>query len=99
MIQAKKQKELNEESNLIALKEDNRKSESIPGYCIQIPKSVSSLNINPKHYLSGESSYKVFNRINGESTIEKISKELKISHVQVYNICKNLIKLGFITLD
>ena len=93
------EEKLNEESNLIALREDNRKSQNIPGYCIQVPKSVSSLNINPKHYLTGEISYKVFNRINGESSIEKIAEELNITHNQVYNICKNLIKLGFITLN
>ncbi|MBY9003403.1 MAG: hypothetical protein KGD73_05480 [Candidatus Lokiarchaeota archaeon] len=93
------EEKLNEESNLIALREGNRVSREIPGYCIQVPKSVSSLNINPKHYLTGEVSYKVFNRINGESSIESISEELNISHKQVYNICKNLIKLGFITLN
>ena len=93
------EEKLNEESNLIALREDNRKSQNVPGYCIQVPKSVSSLNINPKHYLTGEISYNIFNRINGESSIEKIAEELNITHNQVYNICKNLIKLGFITLN
>jgi len=93
------EEKLNEESNLIALRENNRKSQNVPGYCIQVPKSVSSLNINPKHYLTGEISYNIFNRINGESSIEKIAEELNITHNQVYNICKNLIKLGFITLN
>lgn len=92
------EEKLNEESNLIALRDDNRKTKEVPGYCIQVPKSVSSLNINPKHYLSGEISYKVFNRINGVRSIEKIAEDLDIAHKQVHNICKNLIKLGFITL-
>ena len=92
------EEKLNEESNLIALREDNRKSPNVPGYCIQVPKSVSSLNINPKHYLTGEISHKVFNRINGESSIEKIAELVGCSHKNVFNICKNLIKLGFITM-
>ncbi|MHA1374924.1 MAG: hypothetical protein ACTSR7_11560 [Promethearchaeota archaeon] len=93
------EEKLNEESNLIALREDNRKSPNVPEYCIQVPKSVSSLNINPKHYLTGEISHKVFNRINGESSIEKIAELVGCSHKNVFNICKNLIKLGFITMD
>jgi hypothetical protein len=93
------EEKLNEESDLIALREDSRKSQSVPEYCIQVPKSVSSLNINPKHYLTGEKSYQVFNKIDGKSSIEDIAKELSISHIEVYNICKNLIKLGFITIN
>ncbi|MHA1671698.1 MAG: hypothetical protein ACTSV5_14160 [Promethearchaeota archaeon] len=93
------EEKLNEESSLIALRDDNKKSHKVPEYCIQVPKSVSSLNINPKHYLTGETSYNVFNRINGENSIEKIAEELNISHKQVFGICKNLIKLGFITLN
>ena len=93
------EEKLNEESNLIALREDNRKSPTVPGYCIQVPKSVSSLNINPKHYLTGEISYKVFNIINGVNSIERIAELVSSSHENVFNICKNLIKLGFITMD
>jgi len=70
-----------------------------PEYYDFTPQISCSIQINPKHYLTGDLSHKVFNKINGESTIVQISKELNVECSQVYNICKNLIKLGFITLN
>ena len=89
---------LNEESSLLALKSEIKKPDNLPEYCYQIPKFTSSMKVNPKNYLTGDSSFKVFYQINGRKSIGDITSELNLEHKQVYNICKNLIKLGFIKL-
>jgi len=61
-----------------------------------IPIFKVSKKINPKYYLTGEISHKVYNHIDGKKSIIQIAKELDIAPENVYNICKNLIKLGFI---
>jgi len=93
------EEKLNEESNLIALKGKLDPSSDLPYYCNQIPRFIITKKINPKYYLTGETSHNVFYQINGMKSIEHISKTLDLEYPQVYNICKNLIKLGFITLD
>ncbi|MFX0056939.1 MAG: hypothetical protein ACFE85_10350 [Candidatus Hodarchaeota archaeon] len=90
---------LNEESSLLALKSEIKKNDNLPDYCYQIPRFTSSMKVNPKHYLTGDSSFNVFHQINGKKTIEEITRNLNLEHEQVYNICKNLIKLGFIKLS
>ena len=70
----------------------------MPEYCHQIPRISCSTHINPKYYLTGEISHKVFNSIDGNKNIGQISELLQVEYSQVYNICKNLIKLGFISL-
>ncbi|MHA1150909.1 MAG: hypothetical protein ACTSR8_22035 [Promethearchaeota archaeon] len=70
----------------------------VPSYYSLIPKSKISKKINPQYYLTGQNSCNVFNCIDGVKNIDSISKELEIEQEQVYNICKNLIKIGFITI-
>lgn len=63
-----------------------------------IPVLKISKNINPNNYLTGLKSKKIFQKINGRKTIKQIAQELRFSEEYVYNICKNFIKLGFISL-
>ena len=63
-----------------------------------IPCFITSEKVNPKHYLTGEISYKVFNQIDGKKSVNQIADDLKMTSEMVHNICKILIKMGFITL-
>ena len=89
---------LNEESNLQALRSKLDPPPNLPPYCNQIPRFTTLKKINPKYYLTGETSHKVFYQIDGQKSIRQITEKLDLKHVQVYNICKNLVKLGFIGL-
>ncbi|MHA1194539.1 MAG: hypothetical protein ACTSRH_00550 [Promethearchaeota archaeon] len=82
------------------IEDDNLKEveEEIPEYFKERPVFIKNLSVNPKYYLTGNSSLRVFNAIDGNKTIYQISKELNLPTEQVYNICKNLVKLGFIRL-
>ena len=93
------EEKLNEESNLMALKGKLDPSPDLPHYCNQIPRFTITKKINPKYFLTGETSCKIFYQINGKKSIEQITKSLDLEYSQVYNICKNLIKLGFISLS
>ncbi len=93
------EEKLNEESNLMALKCKLEPSPDLPHYCNQIPRFTITKKINPKYFLTGETSCKVFYQINGKKSIEQIAKSLDLEYSQVYNISKNLIKLGFISLS
>ncbi|MBD3342905.1 MAG: hypothetical protein GF353_27650 [Candidatus Lokiarchaeota archaeon] len=62
-----------------------------------IPMLKVSKSINPKNYLSGDRAMKVFNLIDGTKSINEISNLCSISTEKVYNICKILIKFGFIS--
>ena len=73
--------------------------ESIPEYFNYIPIFTTSKKINPKYYLTGETSCKVYEQIDGKKSINQISDQLKVGQNQVYNVCKNLIKMGFIALN
>ena len=72
---------------------------NVPGYYNYIPYSKTVKQINPRYYLSGESSYKVFQEIDGLKSINQIAEKLKFDQLQVYNVCKNLIKIGFVDLN
>ncbi len=89
---------LNEESNLKALRSKLDPPPNLPPYCNQIPRFTTLKKINPKYYLTGETSQKVYYQIDGQKSIRQITEKLDLKHVQVYNICKNLVKLGFIGL-
>ena len=89
---------INEESNFKTLKQNITEVNNLPEYCRKIPRFSSSKKINPKYYLTGDTSINVFYRINGRRSIGQITQELELQHEQVYNICKNLVKLGFINL-
>ncbi len=93
------EEKLNEESNLYALKGKLDPPPDLPHYCNQIPRFTITKKINPKYFLTGETSCKVFYQINGKKSIEQIAKSLDLEYSQVYNISKNLIKLGFISLS
>ncbi len=63
-----------------------------------IPCFKTSNKINPKYYLTGEVSHKVFNQIDSKKSVNQIADNLKITSDAVHNICKVLVKMGFITL-
>jgi len=63
-----------------------------------IPSFKTSSKVNPKHYLTGEISHRVFNQIDGKKSIIKIAEELNTASETVYNISKVLVKMGFISL-
>jgi hypothetical protein len=90
---------INEESDFKILKKNLDEDITLPEYCTQIPKFSSTKKVNPKYYLTGDTSINVFYRINGRRSIGQITRELELNHEQVYNICKNLVKLGFINLQ
>lgn len=90
------EEKINEETNLLTLKSKLVPPPNLPNYCNQIPRFTSLKKINPKYYLTGETSHKVFYQIDGKKSIRQITESLDLKHVQVYNICKNLIKLGLI---
>jgi hypothetical protein len=89
---------INEESDYKVLKRSVNQDNNFPDYCRKIPRFSSPKKINPKYYLTGDTSINVFYRINGRRSIGQITQELELNHEQVYNICKNLVKLGFINL-
>jgi len=78
---------------------ESEKVESVPEYFNYIPIFTSSKKINPKYYLTGEISCRVYEQIDGKKSINQISNQLVVKEIQVYNICKNLIKMGFISLN
>ncbi len=72
--------------------------DSTPEYYNYIPIFTTSKRINPKYYLTGKTSCKVYEQIDGKKSINQISDQLNVNQNQVYSICKNLIKMGFISL-
>jgi len=88
-----------EEKTPLESKEEINYVEEIPEYYDYIPIFTTSKKINPKYYLTGDTSFVVYKQINGKKTINQISIELNIAQKQVYNVCKNLIKFGFISFN
>lgn len=80
-------------------KKEIKEEEESPEYYRYIPIFTSSKKINPKYYLTGDCSCKVYDQINGEKSIDQIASNLNLNQNQVYNVCKNLIKMGFIRLN
>ncbi|MFW9771000.1 MAG: hypothetical protein ACFFFB_01860 [Candidatus Heimdallarchaeota archaeon] len=93
------EEKINEESRLLAMQTEIEHTEDLPEYCQKIPKFTSSNKVNPKYYLTGATACNVYSEIDGKKSIQIITKRLNLEHNQVYNICKNLIKLGFISLS
>ncbi|MFX0027631.1 MAG: hypothetical protein ACFE8B_00355 [Candidatus Hermodarchaeota archaeon] len=81
----------------VKLESDLETVDPNPDYYNFIPIFTTAKKINPKHYLTGEVSCKIYENIDGKKTINQITKELNVEHNRVYNICKNLIKMGFIS--
>ncbi|MFX1346837.1 MAG: hypothetical protein ACFFBC_02650 [Promethearchaeota archaeon] len=74
------------------------KVENLPEYYDFVPIFTTEKKINPKHYLTGEISCKVYENIDGIKNINQITKEINVEQNRVYRICKNLVKMGFISL-
>ncbi|MHA2180198.1 MAG: hypothetical protein ACXAAH_02110 [Promethearchaeota archaeon] len=81
------------------LQEEVEHIEEMPEYFEYIPSFTASKIINPKNYLTGDTSYKVYDKIDGQKNINQISSFLKMEQIRVYNICKNLVKMGFISFN
>jgi hypothetical protein len=90
-----------ETEEVIELKEDFESNNADPEYYHFIPSFLGSTSksINPKNYLTGDTSYKVYDIIDGTKTINQISLSIELEQIKVYNICKNLVKMGFISLN
>ncbi|MHA1914085.1 MAG: hypothetical protein ACW986_13580 [Promethearchaeota archaeon] len=73
--------------------------ELVPDYFNFIPIFTTSKKINPKHYLTGDISCKVYETIDGQKNITQITEEVDAEQKKVYNICKNLVKMGFISFN
>lgn len=80
-------------------KKEIKNVEESPEYHEYIPIFTTSRKINPKYYLTGDTSCKVYEKINGKKSVNQISIELNLNQNQVYGVCKNLIKMGFIRLN
>jgi hypothetical protein len=92
-IHDKDDKKLKKDPNSIKLKIKK------PKYAYYIPSLKISNDIDPKHYLTGKDSVNVFNEIDGKKTIEEIAQNINLPVQNVYNTCKNLIKLGFVSIE
>jgi len=87
--------ELRNSPNLII---EKNKEKKVPEFYNSIPIFKVSKKLNPKYYLTGGLSQKVYNYIDGKRSIIQIAKELNIIPENVHNVCKNLVKLGFISM-
>jgi hypothetical protein len=86
--------------DIISQREDRNDLEDVePDYFRYIPIFTTSKKINPKHYLTGDVSCKVYETIDGQKTITQITEEVNAKQKKVYNICKNLVKMGFISFN
>ena len=92
------EEKINEETDLLALKSKLDPPPNLPNYCNQVPRFTTLKKINPKYYLTGETSHKIFYQIDGKKSIRQITESLNLKHEQVYNVCKNLVKFGFVNL-
>ncbi len=78
---------------------ENTKANNNPEFYDYIPVSHIPKNLNLRHYLTGESSIKLIQQIDGQKSISQIARDTNLTPEKAYNYCKNLIKLGFITLS
>ncbi|MGQ4875876.1 MAG: hypothetical protein ACP6IY_17565 [Promethearchaeia archaeon] len=84
------------------LEEDDETKKSLnathkPEFFDLIPIPKIKGKINPKYYISGKKSLQILSCVDGSKTIEEISKELKIAPEEIFKVCKNLVKLGFLS--
>lgn len=71
----------------------------LPSYSSEVPSLTLSKKINPKHFLTGEISCKVFERIDGKKNLEDLADELKFPIDKIHSTCKSMVKMGFISLN
>ncbi len=76
-----------------------RREDSLSPFQHYIPISKISDSVNPDFYLTGSNSKRVLKKIDGKKSVQEIGRDLNLSPKIVHNICKNLIKLGFIELS
>ncbi|MHA1985213.1 MAG: hypothetical protein ACW98D_01120 [Promethearchaeota archaeon] len=89
-----------EKEENVQVKEENEEIEELPEYYEYIPIFTTTVAIGViKNYLTGDTSYRVYGKIDGKKNINEITKELKMEQLKVYNICKNLVKMGFISFN
>ncbi len=55
------------------------------------------LNSNPERFITGEKALNIVKYINGKNTIAIIAGELNYEQSDVFNICKNLMKMSLIS--
>jgi hypothetical protein len=83
----------------IIIEEEEEPNENNPEYYNFIPVFTISKKINPKFYLTGEISHKIYYQIDGKKSIKQIAELLGLKPEKVYNTSKNLIKLGFVSIS
>ena len=84
----------------VQVKEEIEYIEEIPEFYKYIPTSTTNLTIGVmKNYLTGDISYRVYDKIDGTKSVNEIGKNLQMDQIKVYNICKNLVKMGFISFN
>ncbi len=88
-----------ETDNRVKIRESTEENKPNPEYYNIIPSFVGSSSINAKNYLTGDTSIRIFENIDGKRTIDILTKKLNIEQRKVYNICKNLVKMGFISFN
>lgn len=76
-----------------------RNNDDLPSYIQNIPKLKVPKDLNPSYYLTGNTSIDIFHAVDGNSSIKTIAGDLQISPKKVFNLCKNMVKLGLIELS
>lgn len=79
--------------------EEKKEKIEQPFYYDYIPSSLLAKDINPRFYLTGEKSVKIFKKIDGNKSIKDIAELIHLPEEDVFNTCKNLIKMGFISFN
>ncbi len=90
-----------ETDDSVELSKDTEENSPNPEYYDFVPCFVGSNSkiINPKNYLTGDTSVKIYDVIDGRKSIKEITREISIEQIIVYNVCKNLVKMGFLSLN
>jgi len=86
---------VNKKSDTITEKTDSKK---VPDYYDYVPISRMSKVTNLNYYLTGDLQFRLFHQMDGAKSIKQIAEELNLPPEKIFNCCKNLIKLGFISL-
>ncbi|MFX0073626.1 MAG: hypothetical protein ACFFAO_21320, partial [Candidatus Hermodarchaeota archaeon] len=87
----------NKSKNEIIIQKEDELNE-VPKFYNYVPNFRSKKKINPKYYITSETSHQVFDHIDGKKNIFQIAKIVNLEVNQVYGICKSLVKFGFISL-
>ncbi|MHA2086659.1 MAG: hypothetical protein ACW972_00185 [Promethearchaeota archaeon] len=85
---------------IVKVEEKTDVIEEIPEFYEYVPISTTNVAIGSmKNYLTGDTSYNVYDKIDGKKTINQISFLTNLEQIKVYNICKSLVKMGFIDFN